>query len=30
MLDATAMQVMNYWFGTSSGSAQKTEMLHAK
>lgn len=30
MLDATAMQVMNYWFGTSSGSAQKTDLLASK
>jgi hypothetical protein len=27
MLDSVAMQVMNFWFGTSSGSAQKTELL---
>lgn len=27
MLDSVAMQVMNFWYGTSSGSAQKTELL---
>lgn len=29
MLDSVAMQVMNFWYGTSSGSAQKTELLAA-
>lgn len=27
MLDSVAMQVMNFWYGTSSGSAEKTTML---
>ena len=27
LLDAVAMLVLNYWFGTSNGSAQKTELL---
>ena len=27
MLDSVAAQCMNFWFGTSSGSAQKTELL---
>lgn len=26
MLDSVAMQVMNFWYGTSSGSARKTEL----
>lgn len=27
MLDSVAMQVMSYWFGTTNGSAQKTDLL---
>jgi len=27
LLDAVAMMVLAYWFGTTSGSAQKTELL---
>lgn len=28
LLDAIAMTVLAYWYGTSSSSAMKTEMLH--
>lgn len=27
LLDAVAMMVMTYWYGTTNGSAQKTELL---
>lgn len=27
LMDGMAMQMLNYWYGTSSGSAQKTELL---
>lgn len=30
LIDAVVMMVLSYWYGTSSGSAQKTEMLNAK
>jgi hypothetical protein len=29
LLDAIAMTVLAYWFGTSSSSALKTEMINA-
>ncbi len=29
LMDAVAMMVLSYWYGTSSGSAQKTELLSA-
>lgn len=29
MLDSVAMQVLNFWFGTSHGSAEKTALLAA-
>lgn len=28
MLDAVAMQVMNFWYGTSSGSVRKTDLMN--
>lgn len=30
LLDSAAMLVLSYWYGTSAGSAQKTELLAAK
>ena len=30
LMDAVALLVLNYWFGTSAGSAQKTELLTQK
>ena len=30
MLDGVAMQVMNFWYGTSHGSSEKTALLAAK
>jgi len=30
LMDAVAMMVLSYWYGTSSGSAQKTELLSQK
>jgi len=30
LMDAVAMMVLSYWYGTTSGSAQKTELLAAK
>lgn len=27
MLDSVAMQVMNFWYGTSSGSVRKTDLI---
>lgn len=30
LLDAIAMTVLGYWFGTSSSSALKTEMMMVK
>lgn len=30
LLDSAAMLVLSYWYGTSAGSAQKTEILAAK
>lgn len=29
LLDSVALQVLNFWFGTSSGSVRKTDMLQA-
>jgi hypothetical protein len=30
LMDAVALMVLSYWYGTSSGSAQKTQLLSAK
>jgi hypothetical protein len=30
LLDAVAIQILGYWFGSSSGSKQKTELLNQK
>ena len=30
LMDAVAMMVLSYWYGTTSGSAQKNELLAAK
>lgn len=30
LMDAVALMVLSYWYGTSSGSAQKTDLLTAK